>query len=125
MASKADYPYTDGWTGDTTKDCTLKGKPVAIETGSGYKVTWYGEVGDTKYAEKVERLKYALSLGPVAISMKADCTRIMMYKRGVLTSDADCRCGPDDDYCLNHAVLAVGYNDLANPPYWLIMHPLC
>ena len=120
MATLSDYPYTDGVTGETTEDCSLKGKPIAIEAGSGYKVNWYGEVGDNTYADKVERLKYALSLGPVAISMKANCLRLMMYRKGVMTSDGDCRCGPDDDYCLDHAILAVGYNDLANPPYWII-----
>ena len=89
MAALSGYPYTDGAAGETTEECTLKGKPIAIEAGSGYKVTWY--------AEKMQRLKYALSLGPVAISMKANCLQFIMYWRGVLTSDGDCSCGPDDE----------------------------
>ena len=38
LAVWSDYPYTDGKTGETTKDCTLKGKPIEVEAGEGYKV---------------------------------------------------------------------------------------
>ena len=38
VAAWQDYPYTDGTSGETTKDCELKGKPVEVEAGEGYKV---------------------------------------------------------------------------------------
>lgn len=38
VAAWEDFPYTDGITGETTKDCELKGKPIEVEAGEGYKV---------------------------------------------------------------------------------------
>lgn len=38
VAEWVDYPFTDGQSGETTKDCNLKGKPIAVEAGEGYKV---------------------------------------------------------------------------------------
>lgn len=44
----------------------------------------------------------------------------MLYRKGVLSEDGDCECGPDNDDCHDHAVLMVGYNDDAPVPYWII-----
>jgi len=120
LARIEDYPYTDGASGETTTDCSLKGKNVAVETGKEYLVNWYGEVGDDTYTTRAERMKYALAEGPVAIAMKSSCKKIMTYRKGVITDDFDCKCSPEDDPCHDHAVLMVGYNDLGNPPYWMI-----
>lgn len=120
VAQWAHYPYTDGATGETTKDCNLKGKPIEVEAGEGFKVNYYGNVGDDTYTLRVERLKYALSAGPVAVSVKSNCARLMLYRKGVLTEDADCKCGPTNDPCHDHAVLMVGYNDQDPVPYWIV-----
>jgi Papain family cysteine protease len=52
--------------------------------------------------------------------MKSNCARLMLYRKGVLTKDGDCACSPEMDPCHDHAVLMVGYNDDAVPPYWIV-----
>ncbi|CAB9519846.1 Senescence-specific cysteine protease SAG39 [Seminavis robusta] len=120
VAKWEDYPYTDGKSGTTTETCELKGKPIEVETGPGYKVNYYGDVDDDTFTKRVDRMKSALAKGPVAISINANCARIMLYRKGILTDDGACACTPDMETCHNHAILMVGYSDNALIPYWII-----
>ena len=47
-------------------------------------------------------MKKALALGPVSVLINADFWNVMLYKKGIIDTEA---CKPS----VNHAVIAVGY----------------
>ena len=53
--------------------------------------------------------------GPVSILVNAN--RWDYYQGGVMTAKA---CGSMSDDALDHGVQLVGFNTIANPPYWIV-----
>lgn len=73
---------------------------------------------DISFQERMDRMKAAVSLQPVAIVIKSACKLFTNYKSGILTDDEDCACS--EMSCVDHALLLVGYNDNDRTPYWKI-----
>jgi len=71
---------------------------------------------DYDFEQRVNRMKFAVSIQPIPTVMKAGCDLLSGYRNGVLTEDADCACNTVN--CIDHAVVMVGYNDDAPIPYW-------
>ncbi len=59
-------------------------------------------------------LEKALKTGPVAVAIYGSSFRLQHYKGGVF-DDADCNVAGAK---INHAVLATGYGDGPQGPYW-------
>lgn len=57
-------------------------------------------------------LMAAVAQQPTSVAVEADQSAWQMYTGGTVTS----RCGTN----LDHGVLAVGYNNGASPPYWIV-----
>jgi hypothetical protein len=47
--------------------------------------------------------------------IKSSCQTISSYRSGILNDAGDCACGNPN--CIDHALLMVGYDDLADPPF--------
>nr|ABQ23397.1 cathepsin L [Trypanosoma carassii] len=92
------YPYASG-SGDAPL-CDVGGRKVGA--------TIKGHVGLPNDEEKMAA--WLAANGPISIAVDADSFKA--YKGGVLTG---CEEGQ-----LDHGVLLVGYNKVANPPYWII-----
>ena len=121
VATLNNYPFTDGTKGETTEDCHLVGKEIAVESSQGRAVTFYGSVGDDTFDIRLQKMKAAVAAQPVAIAINSECNTFKNYQQGVLTDDGECTCRPTDlEGCLTHAVLLVGYDDDHDPPYWTI-----
>ena len=58
-------------------------------------------------------LKAALQKQPVSVAIEADTFTFQGYTSGVINDDS---CGTS----LDHGVVAVGYDDTANPPYYIV-----
>ena len=58
-------------------------------------------------------LKAAIAQQPVSVAIEADSYKFQFYSSGVINDNS---CGTN----LNHGVVAVGYDDAANPPYYLV-----
>jgi len=73
---------------------------------------------DQNYAQNYNQiLRDALVLyGPVSISLAASCPHFNYYQSGLVSSCG----GAPGAYTIDHAVLVVGYNTTANPPYWIV-----
>ena len=97
VASEKDYPYT-------AVDGTCK--PVAQRYAP---LTSFVDVPENKTAA----LKAAIAKQPVSVAIKTKSFVFRSYKSGVITGDA---CGIE----LDHAVVAVGYNDKDAVPYYLV-----
>jgi Papain family cysteine protease len=120
-ATLNDYPYTDGELGETTQECQIADKNIAVNSQQGRAITYYGAVGDDTYDLRMQKMKQGLARQPIAVAVKSDCTTWTNYRSGVVTDDGDCACLPSmTEPCLDHAVLLVGYNDDYDPAYWKI-----
>ena len=64
-------------------------------------------------ANSAAALKAAIAKQPVSVAIEADTFTFQAYKSGVIN---DSSCGTN----LDHGVVAVGYDDAANPPYYLV-----
>ena len=64
-------------------------------------------------ANNQQKLKEAVSLGPVSVAIEADTRTFQLYTGGVLTSSS---CGTN----LDHGVLVVGYGKEGSTQYWLV-----
>lgn len=64
-------------------------------------------------ANNQQKLKEAVSVGPVSVAIEADTKTFQLYTGGVLTSSS---CGTN----LDHGVLVVGYGKEGSTPYWLV-----
>lgn len=58
----------------------------------------------------------AVAMQPITSVLKSGCDLLPNYNEGVLTHDTGCQCC--DVSCIDHAVVIVGYDTTANPPYW-------
>jgi C1A family cysteine protease len=97
IAATKDYPYTaaDG-------DCqtvTTRNAPI----------TGYTDVTPND----PEALKAAIQQQPVSVAIEADTAVFQGYTGGVINDDS---CGTS----LDHGVVAVGFDDTANPPYYIV-----
>lgn len=115
LTTAVEYPFEDQ-NGQTTQECKVIGKELAVETGAARVVTLYGLPNDIN--KKVENMKIAVSKGPVAIAVAASCVHFNAYSSGIADDDGGCACTTVE--CLDHAVTIVGYNDDDDTPYWLI-----
>lgn len=91
------YPYTSG--GGSTASCQLNGEVGAIVTG-------HVDVENDENAIAA----YLAEHGPLSIAV--DASTWQFYFGGVMSL-----CFSQQ---LNHGVLLVGYDDTANPPYWIV-----
>ena len=113
VATLNEWPYTDG-DGVTTEECSTTGRNATIFLKEPRIVT---SVNDrTSFIERRLAMKQAVSIQPVTVVLKSGCSLFSSYRGGVMTEDGDCACG--EVSCIDHAVVMVGYNDDANPPYW-------
>ena len=107
LARQSSYPYTD-YKGKATETCEVSGKELSVEiTKASYVVDFFDNLS---FDERVATMKAAVAIQPVAIVIKTTCK--------VLTEDEECAC--NEPYCVDHAVLLVGYDDNHDPPYWKI-----
>ena len=68
-------------------------------------------------ANDLDALKVALAKhGPISVGIDASHKSLSFYSRGVYY-EPDCSNSPDG---LDHAVLAVGYGEMAGQKYWLV-----
>jgi len=97
LATQNDYPYTaaDG-------DCNSGVARIAPITG-------FTDVTVNSAAA----LKAAIAQQPVSVAIEADTFTFQGYTSGVINDDS---CGTN----LDHGVVAVGYDDAANPPYYIV-----
>jgi len=96
LESEAQYPYTSGVTGLTGR----------CKAGTNFKVSITGYTSVTKGEDN---LKAALNDGPVSVCLAANA--FQFYNGGVLHL-----CPGTIDHC----VQAVGYDDTASEPYWIV-----
>lgn len=95
--TEASYPYTSG--GGSTAACQTNGKV-------GAKIT-----GHVALAEDEDVIAaWLANNGPISIAV--DASTWQLYFGGVVSN-----CFSQQ---LNHGVLLVGYNNEANPPYWIV-----
>jgi KDEL-tailed cysteine endopeptidase len=97
LSAQTAYPYTaaDG----TCKTVTARNGPASAFTD----VT----------VNSPTALKAAINQQPVSVAIEADTFTFQAYTSGVIN---DSSCGTN----LDHGVVAVGYNDAANPPYYIV-----
>lgn len=113
-SSLNDYPFSDE-EGETTAECKDVDRATTSPEDGRVVVTFQD---GRSFEERLYRMKYAISVQPIAMVIKSDCKTLSSYKSGVMTDDGDCRC--EDVSCVDHAVLMVGYDDTYDPPYWLL-----
>ena len=99
LEDDADYPYTSGTSGRTGK-CNFNKADVKVQVA-----------GHKQLTRSEDSLKAGLNSGPPSICVAAGTWQF--YSGGVLT-----HCGliPIIDHC----VQAIGYDDTASTPYWLV-----
>jgi len=92
------YPYTaqDG-------TCQYDSSSVVFTNGGYGNVTNYNEVD----------METQILVQPLSVCVEADQSVFQLYTGGVITSAS---CGTQ----LDHAILAVGYNDQETTPYWIV-----
>jgi len=98
IAAEKDYKYTA-----TDGSCKATGKTRNAP------ITGFADVTVNSAAA----LKAAIAKQPVAVAIEADTFTFQSYTKGVIN---DSSCGTN----LDHGVVAVGYNDAANPPYYIV-----
>jgi len=105
IETQASYPYTSGGGSDGTCDKAKisDGKDVAALC-----------TGKEAVAKDEASLQEACSnQGPISIAIYAN-SKFQSYNGGVFDDQGCC------DHQLNHAVLLVGFDSTASPPYWII-----
>lgn len=97
LETEATYPYTSGTSG-ITGTCKFNAADIKVAI-AGYTSVTKGEAN----------LKSALNDGPVSVCLAAGS--FQTYRSGILKL-----CVPPVDHC----VQAVGYDDSASTPYWIV-----
>lgn len=95
IMTDSSWPYMNG-----ASNCTYVGKTV------GATLTSYQSLAQSE----ATLTTFTATYGPIAVAV--DATSWQLYESGVLT---DCTY-----QSLDHGVLVVGYNNDANPPYWIL-----
>merc|ERR1711881_477929 len=109
---ESDYPYKSGSIFHGSGTCKWSGKKVVKVTDWKYAVKPCQSGSCTGQDE--DGLKAALATyGPLSIVVNAQVWQT--YKSGVL--DQECPGAMND---LDHAVMLVGYDTTASPPYWKV-----
>lgn len=112
------YPYTD-YGGEATHECSLgrdSGIPLAVEVAQP-RIAFDFNRSPFEHGARLSHVKRQLArFGPISMVMRSNCELFTNYKRGIFTDDGACACSAAD--CTDHAVLMVGYNDLAEIPYF-------
>lgn len=96
--TEASYPYASA--SGTAPACRLTGRTV------GAKISSYRDIAHSETAIANE----LYSVGPISIAV--DATSWQSYQGGILTNCISQQ--------VDHGVLAVGFDDTFNPPYWII-----
>jgi hypothetical protein len=110
-----EYPYSD-YEGDTTDQCQVQSKPLAVQISDPKIVLDFGRPFD--FDIRVQLMKEALQIAPVGMTIKSACRTLSNYRKGILTDDEDCACSSSS--CIDHAILMVGYDDTTDPPSWIL-----
>jgi hypothetical protein len=97
LATQSDYPYV-------AVDQTCKTGKARTAPISGF---------TDVPVNSAAALKAAINKQPVSVAIEADTFTFQSYTKGVIN---DASCGTN----LDHGVVAVGYNDAANPPYYIV-----
>ena len=113
LTTDVQYPFTD-IEGTTTTQCSAA--DLAVEIWDPNMITTTSSPNN--YQDRINQMKQGVAQQPVSILINANCQEFQSYSGGVMTSDGGCAC--NNQNCLDHAVLMVGYNDDYNPPYWLV-----
>ena len=100
IVTEASYPYVSGNGIVPACSANLASKPV------GATITGHRDIA--KSEDQLAAFVY--SSGPLSVAV--DASTWQTYNGGIMTS---CRAGQ-----LNHGVLAVGFDDTASTPYWII-----
>lgn len=109
-----DYPYTDE-DGTTNEECKLTEgvTDIAVIAETGKMIDYNDQI---PFAERLALFKKTLAtIGPIAITIRSACPNFSNYRSGILDKDGGCAC--DNSNCIDHAVLMVGFDDLAAPPF--------
>jgi len=98
LTSEADYPYTG-----VDQTCQT-GEPIVAK------------ISNWTYLDTVpsDIETYMFGHGPLSIALNADL--LFSYTSGVISGDPS-TCPTSG---MDHAVLAVGYDNTQNPPYWIV-----
>ena len=119
LSSLTDYPYTD-YFGQETDDCLLRNDDEDIPLSVGVsqpRIVYDFHYGPFDYTARLKHVKHQLArYGPISMVIRSNCQLFTNYRSGIFTDEGDCACTTAD--CLDHAVLMVGYNDLAEIPYF-------
>ena len=101
IVTSAAYPYVSG-----------SGSNPACRAGELDKMAVGATITSYTHLAKSEDTlaAYVLKTGPIAIAL--DASSFKSYTSGIMTNCVSSR--------MNHAVLAVGFNDNNVPPYWII-----
>ena len=97
IVTEASYPYVSG--GGYAPACEVKGT-------AGATITSYKDLPKDEAA----LTSYVFSNGPAAVAV--DATSWQTYRGGLMTNCISRQ--------LDHGVLAVGFDDSANPPFWIV-----
>jgi hypothetical protein len=97
LATQSDYPYV-------AVDQTCKTGKARTAPISGF---------TDVPVNSAAALKAAINKQPVSVAIEADTFTFQSYTKGVIN---DASCGTN----LDHGVVAVGYNDAASPPYYIV-----
>ena len=110
------YPYVD-YLGITSETCQLpKSKNAQAYLNYPKIVT---SVNDhSSFEERRDVTMAAVAQQPIASTLTTGCDLFISYGGGVLTHDEGCQCC--EASCIDHAVVIVGYNTTAKPPYWKV-----
>ena len=101
IVTEAAYPYASG--GGYSPACKSKAEIDAMPIGA--KISGYDHMADGEDTLAAYVLK-------TPVSVAVDATTFQSYRSGVVTSCINRQ--------LNHGVLAVGFDDVHVPPYWII-----
>jgi C1A family cysteine protease len=98
ITTESNYPYVAN-----DQNCNSDAASQKVASLSGYQ-----DVAPNS----PNSLMAAVAQQPTSVAVEADQSAWQMYNGGTVTS----RCGTS----LDHGVLAVGYNNGASPPYWIV-----
>ena len=112
QTTEAAYPYTSGNSGNTG---TCRFTPISGQVVKPSQASIAALPGPRGVSPE-QALMSALTVGPVTIYFNV-LDKFSLYASGVYDPAVECKA---DNTNINHAMLLVGYDTTANPPYWII-----